>query len=351
MSMNRLGVGTIAAGLVAVVALGTPAFAADPQPGDPCSTEGQSTPLGSGTIVCTNGTWQPGTGQPPAGSPGDPAAQPSSGSSSTVKTIRNFTAVGTALSADTFGSGGKQVADATAWRMPDKRVRLFAFVNDATHPGLRIATSTNSAGTTFVAESTVPFPDIAVGQPRAIALGGNSVRLFYVQSGGIDTAVSSDGGLTWTKEGTVLTTAEAGFEPGVFSIIKAKGGYRAYFSNLEKPGEHAARIMKTATSTDMKHWTVGPTVVTGGGSHPFAVADRKGKVALYYAADRGRSYGLFVSTSKDGLHFGSERLLFAGSADADILPNGSKALMYYGADLGAVGFGVKVAKSTGKVVP
>ena len=56
-------------------------------------------------------------------------------------------AYGASASADTFGSGGKQVADATAWRMPDKRVRLFAFVNDAPRPGLRIATSTNSAGT------------------------------------------------------------------------------------------------------------------------------------------------------------------------------------------------------------
>ena len=119
--MNRLGVGMIAAGLLAAVAVGSPAYAADPQPGDPCTKEGQSAPLGSGTIVCTNGTWQPGTGQPPSGSPADPA-QPSSGSSS-VKTIKNFAPVGTALSADTFGSGGKQVADATAWRMPDKRVR------------------------------------------------------------------------------------------------------------------------------------------------------------------------------------------------------------------------------------
>jgi hypothetical protein len=157
--------------------------------------------------------------------------------------------------------------------------------------------------------------------------------------------------MTWTKEGTVLTTEQAGFEPGVLGIVKVKGGYRAYFSNLEKPGEHAQRVMKTATSKDLVHWTVGGTVVTGGGSHPFPVVDKKGKIALYYAADRGSSYGLFESTSKDGVHFSGERLVIAGSADADILANGKGALMYYGADLGAEGFGVKVAKSVGKVVP
>ena len=339
----------------AMAALGAlPAHAAD-QPGDSCSTPGQVKPLGSGTIVCQGGTWQPGSaapgGQPPAGAPAGGTSPAAAGSSSKVATAKIFVPIGTALSSATFGSGGKQVADATAWRTPDGRVRLFAFSDDPSRPGLHIATSTTPAGTTFVAETAVPFTDIIVGQPRAWALGGNSLRLYYVQAGNVDTAVSADGGLTWTKEGSVLTTAQAGFEPGVISLIKTKSGYRAYFSNLEKPGEHAARVMKTATSTDLVHWTVGPTVVSGGGSHPFAVANAKGVVALYYAADRGSSYGLFVSTAKDGVHFKGEKLVVPGSADADIIANGASSLMYYGADLGAQGFGVKVAKSVGKVVP
>lgn len=342
----------VAGTAIAVAALSLfpalPVFAADPMPGDPCTQEGLTRPLGNGLIACQGGTWQPSTGGAPGGnSPGSP---PSS-SASSAKTLGNFKTVGTALSQATFGSTGRQVADATAWRMPDGRVRLFAFVNEGPMPGLRIATSTSRTGTTFAGESTNPFPDIAVGQPRAWALGGNSLRLFYVQAGNIDTAVSNDGGLTWTKEGSVLTTAQAGFEPGVISIIKQNGTYRAYFSNLEKPGEHAARVMKTATSTDLVNWTVGPTVVSGGGSHPFAVIDKKGKIALYYAADRGATYGIFESTSTDGIKFGNEKLVVQGAGDPDILANGKTYLMYYGADLGADGFGVKVAKSVGKVVP
>ena len=353
--MHRRALAPVVLLLGLIGLLAPPAQAADPMPGDPCSKAGETRPLGGGTIVCQGGTWQPGQGQPPAGGTpaagGTPPAGGSSAGSSSVKRIENFSTIGTALSQGTFGSTGRQVADATAWRMPDGRVRLFAFVNDSAKPGLRIATSTSAAGTSFTGESVVPFPDIAVGQPRVWPLGGNALRLFYVQNGGIDTAVSQDGGMSWTKEGTVLTSGQAGFEPGVMSIVKQKGGYRAYFSNLEKPGEHATRIMKTATSPDLIHWTVGPKVVKGGGSHPFAVADKKGKIALYYAADRGSTYGILESTSTNGVTFGNERLVIAGAADPDILPNGAGSLMYYGADLGADGFGVKVAKSVGKVVP
>lgn len=338
--------------LLAACLTAAPAQAANEQPGDPCTQEGQVLPLGSGSIICQGGTYRPNAGGGASGTGTNPPANSTSQTGgSKVTTLGNFTPIGTALSQSTFGSSGRQVADATAWRMPDGRVRLFAFVNESQMPGLRIATSTTSSGTTFVGESTIPFPDIAVGQPRVWPLGGNNLRLFYVQAGSIDTAVSSDGGLTWTREGSVLTTAQAGFEPGVMSIIKHKGKYRAYFSNLEKPGEHAQRIMKTATSPDLKTWTVGPTVVSEGGSHPFAVVDKKGKVALYYATDRGQTYGIYESTSTDGIKFGKERLVIQGAGDPDILANGAGSLMYYGADLGADGFGIKVAKSVGKVVP
>jgi hypothetical protein len=59
-----------------------------------------------------------------------------------------------------------------------------------------------------------------------------------------------------------------------------------------------------------------------------------------------------VATSKDGLTFGKERLVVAQGGDPDILPTGGGTyLMYYGADLGSAGFGIKVARSIGPVVP
>lgn len=342
--MRRTPLVLVAAALVVLTGV-LPAAAAD-QPGDPCTTEGFVKPLGSGFIVCTNGVWQPSST-----APAPPTGQ-AAGSGSTAKPAKIFKPVGTALSQETFGSTGRQVADATAFRLPDGRVRLFAFVNATTGlPGLRSATSTTAAGTSFVDDGTDPFPGTPVGQPRAFALGGNSLRLFFAEAGTVSTAISSDGGVTFTRQGPVITTAQAGFEPGVITVIRYKGTYRAYFSNLEKPGEHAARVMRTATSPDLLTWTMGPTVVAAGGSHPFAVTDGK-KVALYYAADRGSTYGIWVSTSSDGVRFSKEKLVVVGAGDPDILAAGrGRYLMYYGADLGASGFGVKVATSVGKVIP
>jgi len=340
--------------LSAAAAVAAPeAWAADPQPGAACAPNGTYAQVGAGWVQCVNGTYQPSGPPSPGTSSGNPPASGGSGGTTTVATAKIFQPVGTALSQQTFGSTGKQVADPAAFRLPDGRVRIYAFVNNPTGtPGLKVATSTDASGLAFVADAADPFPGTPVGQPRAFQSAPGSVRLFFVEGGNVNTAVSSDGGLTFTREGTVLTTAQAGFEPGVFSVIKVKGGYRAYFSNLEKPGEHAARIMRTATSTDLLHWKVGPKVVKGGGSHPFAVIDRKGRIALYYAADRGSKYGLLVSTSDDGVHFSGEKLVIEGSADADIIPAASgRYLMYYGADLGADGFGVKVARSVSPVVP
>jgi hypothetical protein len=192
-----------------------------------------------------------------------------------------------------------------------------------------------------------------------VSLGGNKMRLFYVAAGNINAAISTDGGVTFTQEGPVISTEQAGFEPGGITVIRHKGKWRAYFSNLEKPGERATRVMRTATSSDMLNWTMGPIITQNsgplkdGGSHPFAVID-KGRIALYYAGDRGSFYGILVSTSKNGINFTGEKSVIAGGGDPDIVRVGkNKWLMYYGANLGGDEFGIEVARSTGKgkVVP
>ncbi|MDO9486198.1 MAG: hypothetical protein Q7K25_09095, partial [Actinomycetota bacterium] len=217
--------------------------------------------------------------------------------------------------------------------------------------GLRSDTSSDATGLKFVAEPTFPLPTMA-GQPRVVRVGPSAVRLFTTNAGGVSSAISQDNGLTFVDEGVVLTTAQAGFEPGVISVIKQGKLYRAYFSNLEKPGVHAERIMKTATSPDMLHWTVGPQLKMSG-SHPFALIDAKGKIALYYSTDRGSSYGIFASTSTDGLNFKNEQFIVAGGGDSDIVNVGKNSwIMYYGGQVSAAdGFGILAAKSIGNAVP
>jgi len=184
------------------------------------------------------------------------------------------------------------------------------------------------------------------------------MRLFYLSNGSINAARSIDGGVTFTDEGAVITTAQAGFEPGGLTVIRQRGTYRGYFSNLEKPGVHAQRVIRTATSPDMLNWTMGPVItqasgsIIDGGSHPFAVIDKKGRVALYYSGDRASYYGILVSTSTDGVTFGRERSVMDRGGDGDVIPAGKTGgLMYYGADVGGGEFGVKVAKTTGNLVP
>lgn len=350
------------AGILCAAVLVAPTAAAAPLPGDSCSPNGSTTTADGGTkMTCNMGKW---TLEGPPPNPGDPAApeapdQPST-SSSSVKPAKNFRTVGTALTDATFGNDSGQVADATGIRLPNGRIRLFAFVNSTIEvPGTLSATATSKKGTSFAADATPPMPGVAAGQPRVVSLGGNKMRLFYVAAGSVNAAISTDGGLTFTQEGPVITTEQAGFEPGGITVIRHKGKWRAYFSNLEKPGERAPRVMRTATSSDMLNWTMGPIItqksgpLKDGGSHPFAVVD-KGRIALYYAGDRGSFYGILVSTSNNGINFTGEKSVIAGGGDPDIVRVGkNKWLMYYGANLGGDEFGIKVARSTGKgkVVP
>lgn len=309
------------------------------RPGDPCTVEGAFADLNGGKIKCVGGTWQPSTGAGPT-QPGGPAS-----STSSVKTAAIFKKVGIALSAATFASDGKQVADVTAVRLANGRVRLYAFVAPG---GIRSALSTDASGTKFVADPGVRIPWAPGGQTRAIAVGGG-VRLFYLDGGSIKSALSSDG-LTFTDEGVRITTDEAGFEPGGLSVVKVAGGYRGYFSNLEKPGARATRVARTATSPDMLRWTVGPYVagpagsIANGASHPFAIASGK-TIALYYNGDRGSFYGLLRSTSTDGVTFKNERAIMKTAGDPQLLALPGKTLLYYGEKVGT-GFGVAVARTT-----
>ena len=148
----------------------------------------------------------PGSPSLPGGRDGTPP-QPGSPAASTVKTAAIFKAVGVALSPDAFPAGGKQVADVTAVRLADGRVRLYAFAG-----GIYSAISTDAAGTTFVAEPGRRITWAPGGQTRAYVLGDGRVRLFYLNAGSIMSAISSDG-LTFTDEGVRITTAAAGFEP------------------------------------------------------------------------------------------------------------------------------------------
>jgi hypothetical protein len=337
--------------LLAALAPAALAGAAE-RPGDACAPEGATADLSGGKIECSGGTWRPYAAGPGAGGPGAPAAGPAAPGASSVPAAAIFGPVGVALSTATFGGVAGPVADATAVRLPDGRVRLYAFVGPA---GVQSAISSDTSGTSFTADPGRRITWAPGGQARAVALGDGRIRLFYLDAGAIKSAVSEDG-LTFADEGVRISGADAGFEPGALTVVRVAGGYRGYFSNLEKPGVHAERIARTATSPDMLTWTVGPYVagqgssIAAGASHPFAVTDGK-TIALYYNGDRGSFYGVLRSTSTDGVTFSGERAILQGGGDPDLLTlPGGTTLLYYGDKVDGGGFGVRVARTTANPV-
>ncbi len=290
--------------------------------------------------------------QPPT--PGTPAP-PATGTG--VCTI-----VGPLLAPTDFGvAAGQVLADTSAVRLADGRVRMYTFAQGL---GVVSAVSLTAEGVSFVPEPGARMPD-GSGMPRAFALAGGGWRLFYTSGNGIRSAISTDG-LTFTAEPGFRITAEAaGFSDttvaatsGATVMQLADGRYRMYFSDLPRPGDPpGGHRIKSALSTDQLAWTmeagvrVGPgaTVLTESAEHPFVLPNPDGSVTLYYGKFGGPGSaspeGVYQSTSVDGLTFTQETLAvyFGNDPDALRLVDGTLVL-YYGQFDPRVGGTINVAR-------
>ena len=254
------------------------------------------------------------------------------------------------LSPSDFGvAAGAVLADTSAIRLEDGRVRLYTFAQGV---GVVSAISITADGLTFVREEGARLPD-GSGMPRAVAVPGG-VRLFYTSGNGIKSAFSADG-LTFSLEAGFRITAEAaGFGDGMAGATSgatvtqlADGRFRMYFSDLPRPGEAAGgHRVKSAVSSDMLTWTVeegirlgaGAAMLTDSAEHPFVLANPDGSVTLYYGKFGGSGSalpeGVYQSTSIDGVTFDQETLdvFFGNDPDALRLADGTLALYYGGFD-------------------
>lgn len=258
------------------------------------------------------------------------------------------TIVGPLLGPTDFGvPAGQVLADASAVRLDDGRVRLYMF---AQARGIVSAISLTTEGVTFLPEAGTRLPD-GSGMPRVVSRSDGGWRIFYISGGGIRSAVSTDG-LTFTPEAGFRITAEAagfssttaGATSGATLTRLSDGRYRMYFSDLPRPGDPPGghRIM-SAVSTDQLAWTVEAGVRLGPGApsltesaeHPFVLANPDGSVTLYYGKFSGAGLaqpeGVYQSTSLDGLTFEQETydVFFGNDPDALRLTDGTLVL-YYG---------------------
>ena len=157
--------------------------------------------------------------------------------------------------------------------------------------------------------------------------------------------------------------------PGVVRL--ANGSYRAYFSDLPRPGTGPDPWkVFSATSPDGLTWTAEAGVRVGAGAqnvtrsaeHPTIVRHSDGSYTMFYfdngsgSSDKSTGMGVYYATSTDGLVFNNEYKLdlvslgngFENSAGNDpevFLDGAGRLLMYFG--IGPAGIAaVQLTKGT-----
>ena len=260
----------------------------------------------------------PPTGEPP---PGAPAPAPSA---------YIWLAEGPRLTNASAGFTGV-LADTSTIQLTDGRWRMFLFAGDQ----YRSASSTD--GLSFTMDPGTRLP-VGLGHIRVIRLPDRRIRAFSIVHDGIVSSVSSDEGLTFTREPGHSVRADAiGFTPSGASLARMQNGtWRMYFSSLPRPGEGPqAHRIRSASSIDLLTWTldqgvrIGPGSALEGGEHPAAIGNPDGSVSLVYF--RATTFRMMMATSRDGLTFTSEfdtGISQANDPDLVMLPDGS-VRMYY----------------------
>jgi hypothetical protein len=259
------------------------------------------------------------------------------------------------LSVSTFPGSSSPVADVSAVLLPDGTIRAYVFAT-----GLGTVMADSSDAKTFTYKGSPFGGNNFRGQPRVIKLANGTWVMYNASSDGFSCSTSSDG-LTFTVQTEVCLskTQFAGIAngltgPGVVRL--ANGTYRAYFSDLPRPGTGPDPWkVFSATSPDGLTWTAEPGVRIGDGAqnitrsaeHPTVVRHSDGTFTMFYfdnasrSANKSTGMGLYYATSTDGLVFTNENKLdlvglgngFENSAGNDpevFLDGAGRLLMYFG---------------------
>jgi hypothetical protein len=244
--------------------------------------------------------------------------------------------LGITIQPDDVGvDAGLPVADQSAVLLSDGRIRLYFF---GQNKGILSAISTDN-GQTFTPEPGQRLPD-GNGMPRAVMLPDGQIRLYVIGGDGINSAISADG-LTFTPEPGLRLSNEGAPVPELsgVSVVTTADGYRAFFSDLPRPGEGPkAHIVYSASSADGLTWSfdegvrVGaerldaPDAMQQSAEHPFVLRESDGSYTMYFA----RNQMLWSATSRDGLLWQNQQPtgIVGNDPDALDLPNGQRLLLY-----------------------
>lgn len=247
------------------------------------------------------------------------------------------------------------VADPTAVRLPDGRIRLYVAPDPSSGAVSGESSYISSDGVHFTREAGTRLGSEAGPHQRIVRLHDGRWRMFFntpvlVAEQGIGSAISSDG-LTFTVEPGLRIKASdtdiaSGSHLSTGDVIRLPSGkYRMYFSSLAEfkdPMTSQPELVKSAISSDMLDWKVesgvrvgpGASKLRGSAEHPSALVNPDGSVSLFYGRFLGHAPGIWVATSKDGLKFTSElRLVSKIAVDSAVVqPKNGTLLIYYGAN-------------------
>ena len=259
------------------------------------------------------------------------------------------------LSTATFPGSSNPVADVSAVALADGTIRAYVFAT-----GLGTVVADSADGKTFTYKGSAFGGANFRGQPRVIKLVDGTWVMYNSSSDGFSCSTSSDG-LTFTVKTEVCLSKSlfAGVSGGLTSpgVVRLNdGSYRAYFSDLPKPGTGPDPWkVFSATSPDGLTWTAESGVRIGAGAqnitrsaeHPTVVRHSDGTFTMFYfdnasmSANKSTGMGLYYATSTDGLVFSNEKKLdlvslgngFENSAGNDpevFLDGAGRLLLYFG---------------------
>lgn len=181
--------------------------------------------------------------------------------------------------------------------------------------------ATSADGVTFSRSPSTAVMDAASGDSNFLSVPdiitvGSTMRMYFVAGGSlVDSATSTDGGVTWTREGRItmngLSATNWIVDP---DVIQTATGFRMYFATGPdgQSGLTNKRI-RSAISTDGRTFTLeagtrlSPTASGDDIVDPDVVLLPDGRYRMYYGySTAGGQYQLLSATSSSG-----SALLFA----------------------------------------
>ena len=187
-------------------------------------------------------------------------------------------------------------------------VSLAAFPATAGSAAVMTANQQTIDAATFTA-NTPPAADAPRGVSPEVFYDAPT-RTYYLLTTGVPAVqYTSSDGITWTATSTVLPR---GID---WSIVQeGPGSYRLYYAEMvpgpsgsaPPPCTAGSKILRYATSTDLRAWTAQPGVLLDdvGCGVPHVMKTSAGKYFLYFNKVDGQ-HGVFIATSSDGLRWGT----------------------------------------------